>query len=397
MDINKVKELDQKFIVQTYNRHPIELVKGRGVKVWDSEGKEYLDFLGGIAVTALGHTHPAVTKAIREQAEKLIHVSNLYYISNQAKLAQKLAEISPKPIQKFFFCNSGTEAVEAAMKLAVKHTHGDKIVALKHSFHGRTSASLGVTWKDAYKKQFSTLISSSYDFIQRNDLEEAKKKIGKNTAAIIAEPVIGEGGIRPLSGDFLKGLRELCNDTETLLIFDEVQAGMCRTGKWFACQHWNVDPDIITLAKALGNGFPIGAMGSREKIARSFEPGDHASTFGGNPLACKTARTVIETMQLEDIPSKVREKGDYFKEKLEELTEKYGDLIEEVRGIGLMLGMEIKNKETAKKVHSKLMDEGFLTNITAEKVLRFVPPLIVKEKQIDKLIDELNKVLGKVK
>lgn len=397
MDIERVKELDRKFVVRTYNRHPIELVKGKGVKVWDSKGKEYLDFLGGIAVTALGHAHPSVTKAIKKQAEKLIHVSNLYHISNQALLAQKLAEVAPEPIQKFFFCNSGTEAVEAALKLAVKHTEKDKIIALENSFHGRTSASLGATWKDAYKEQFSSLISSSYKFTARNDLEEAKGKVGSDTAAVIAEPVIGEGGIRPLSSKFLEGLRDLCDDFGALLILDEVQAGMCRTGEWLACQNWNVDPDIISMAKALGNGFPIGAMGAKERIAQSFEPGDHASTFGGNPLACSASKAVIETMQKEKIPSKVKEKGKYFKDRLEELAQKYEDLIDDVRGLGLMLGVEMSEENLAENIHSKLMEDGFLINVTAGKVLRFVPPLIVERKHIDKLIEELDLILEEEK
>lgn len=388
-------ELEEKYIASTYTRQPLTLVEGEGVKVRDEGGKEYLDFVGGIAVCSLGHSHPAIAEVISNQAKKLGHVSNLYHIPAQAELGRELAEVTPESIQKFFFCNSGTEAVEAALKLAVKHTGREKIVALEKSFHGRTSGAVGATWKKAYRKPFKPLISDSFEFIPFDDLEKAKEKIDNQTAAVIAEPVQGEGGVNVPSEDFLPNLREICDEEKALLILDEIQAGMCRTGKWFACENWNVQPDIITMAKALGNGFPIGSMGAKPEIMETFSPGDHASTFGGSPLACEVGKAVIETMKSESIPQHVQEVGEYFKSELQELSENF-DLIQEIRGLGLMLAIELEDEESAKTVLSKAREDGFLINRTAGEVLRFVPPLIVQKKHIDQLIKELNQILDEV-
>lgn len=388
-------ELEEKYIAPTYSRQPLTLVEGEGVKVKDAEGNEYLDFVGGIAVCSLGHSHPAVAEALTEQAEKLVHVSNLYHIPLQAELGRKLAEITPESIQKFFFCNSGAEAVEAALKLAVKHTNREKIVALEGSFHGRTSASVGATWKREYREPFKSLISSAFEFIPFNDLERAKESVDEQTAAFIAEPIQGEGGVNIPSEDFLPSVRRICDERGVLLILDEVQAGMGRTGNWFACEHWDVDPDIITMAKALGNGFPIGSMGARTDVMDSFSPGDHASTFGGNPLACSVVKTVIETMERENILNNVKEVGDYFKKELRELSKDH-DMVQEVRGLGLILAMEIDEEENAEDVVARAREDGFLINRTAGKVLRFVPPLIVQEEHVDQLIKELDQTLSRV-
>lgn len=388
-------ELEDKYIANTYDREPLTIVEGEGIKVKDSEGNEYLDFVSGLAVCGLGHSNPQVAEALSEQSKKLVHISNIYGIEEQAELAEKLAEITPEGIQKFFFCNSGTEAVEAALKLAVKHTGRSKIIALEGSFHGRTSASVGATWKEAYKEPFKPLISSAYEFTPLNDLEEARKKIDDKTAAFIAEPIQGEGGVNVLSEKFASGVREVCDERGVPLIFDEVQAGMCRSGRWFACEHWDVKPDIITMAKALGNGFPIGCMGAREEVMDSFTPGDHASTFGGNPLACSVAKTVIETMQREGIPEHVSKVGGYFKEKLEELSETY-DIVQEVRGRGLMLGIVLKSEKSAKESLRKAREDGFLINCTSGNVLRFVPPLIVQREEVEQLLGELDKILAEV-
>lgn len=387
-------EMEKEYIANTYTREPLTITEGEGIKVKDEEGNEYLDFVAGLAVCSLGHSNPAVAETLSKQSKKLVHVSNLYGIREQAELGKKLAEVTPEGIGKFFFCNSGTEAVEAALKLAVKHTGRDKILALEKSFHGRTSASVGATWKSQYKDSFKSLISfSTYGFTPLNDLEEAKKNIDENTAAFIAEPVQGEGGVNVLSEEFVKGVKEICEENETLYISDEIQAGMCRTGRWFACQHWGIDPDIMTMAKALGNGFPIGAMGAKKEVMDSFQPGDHASTFGGNPLACSVAKTVVETMQGDDIPGHVREVGGYFKDKLEKLSENY-DLIQEVRGKGLMLAIVLESEEEAKEALEKAREDGFLINRTSGNVLRFVPPLIIEKGHVDKLIKELDEILG---
>ncbi len=387
-------EMEKEYIANTYTREPLTISEGKGMKVKDEDGNEYLDFVAGLAVCSLGHSNPSVAERLSKQSKKLVHVSNLYGIREQAELGKKLAGITPDGISKFFFCNSGTEAVEAALKLAVKHTGRDKILALEKSFHGRTSASVGVTWKNEYKDSFKPLISSStYSFTPLNDLEEAKKNIDENTAAFIAEPVQGEGGVNVLSEEFVEGVREICDENGTLYISDEVQAGMCRTGKWFACQHWDLKPDIITMAKALGNGFPVGAMGAKKEVMDSFQPGDHASTFGGNPLACSVAKTVVETMQEEDIPGHVREVGGYFKGKLKELSNDY-EMIQEVRGRGLMLAIVLDGEEKAEEALKDARKDGFLINCTSGNVLRFVPPLIVEKKHVDKLIKELDEILG---
>lgn len=384
-------ELENKFLASTYGRQPLSLVEGEGVKVKDSEGNEYLDFVAGIAVCSLGHSHPKIAENLADQAKRLVHVSNLYHIPLQAELGEKLAGVTPEGIQKFFFCNSGTEAVEAALKLAVKHTGRNEIVALEGSFHGRTSASVGVTWNESYRKPFEALISDSYKFIPFDDLDAARKEVGEQTAAVIFEPIQGEGGINVLSEEFIMGLREVCDKNGVLLIADEVQTGMCRSGKWFACEHWGIEPDIITMAKALGNGFPIGSMGAREEVMDSFSPGNHASTFGGNPLACTVSKTVIETMEEEDIPNHVQEVGGYFKKELMDLAEKYS-IIQDVRGLGLMLAIELDEEEKAKKALKKAREDGFLINRTAQKVLRFVPPLIIQKRHIDRLIKELDEI-----
>ncbi len=384
-------DLEEKHIAPTYNRLPITVAEGNGVKIKAENGEEYLDFVAGLAVTGLGHSHPKIAKTLKEQAEKIVHTSNLYHIQEQIELGKKLAEITPGDVQKFFFCNSGTEAVEAALKLSIKHTDRDKFVAMDRSFHGRTSGSLGVTWKNAYKEPFKDLIFSNTVFNPIEDLEKAKENIDGDTAAFIAEPVQGEGGVKVLSDDFLLGVKDICEDNDTLMIMDEVQAGICRTGKWFASNHSGVKPDIITMAKALGNGFPIGCMGAVPEVMNSFSPGDHASTFGGNPLACKIGKTVIETMQEKNMPKKVEEKGKYFKRKLQELVENY-EMLKEVRGKGLMLGIKTDDEEKAEKTVEKAREDGFLINCTSKTVLRFLPPLIVEKKHIDELIDELNQI-----
>jgi acetylornithine/N-succinyldiaminopimelate aminotransferase len=391
----KTKNLSERYIAHTYSRQPIVLVKGRGMFVWDSHGKRYMDFVGGIAVCSLGHCHPALAKAICAQAKKLIHVSNLYYIQPQAELAALLAQVAPKSIDKFFFCNSGAEAVEGAFKLAVKHTKRQRIVAMKGSFHGRIAAALGATWKVAYRKPFEALIPKIFDFVPFDDLDAAERAIGEQTATVIVEPIQGEGGVNVPSDDYLPGLRKLCDEHDVLLICDEIQTGMGRTGKWFACQHWGVEPDEITMAKALGGGFPIGCMGAKAGVMNSFSPGDHASTFGGNPLACAAAKAVVQTMQKLKLPQQAAKTGDYFKKRLEELADKHR-CVQDVRGLGLLLGIGLATKQAAEDAVVKAREHGFLINCTVDKVLRFVPPLIIERGQIDQLVEALDEILAEV-
>jgi len=386
-------ELDKRYVMQTYKRQPLVLVSGKGMVAKDNKGKEYLDFVGGIAVCALGHCHPALVKAITAQAKKLMHVSNLYYIQPQAELAALLAKVAPRGAAKFFFCNSGGEANEGAFKLAVKHTKRERIIVMQGSFHGRTAATVGATWKAAYREPFGALIPKIFDFVPFNDLGAVERAMSDNTAAVVVEPIQGEGGVNVPSDDYLPGLRKLCDERGSLLVCDEVQTGMGRTGKWFACEHWGVTPDIMTMAKALGGGFPIGCLGAKSEVAHSFSPGNHASTFGGNPLACAAAKAVVQTMMRQKLPQRAAKTGAYFKKRLQELAEKH-DCVHDVRGLGLILGMELSSKESADEAVVKARKRGFLINATADTVLRFVPPLVVERRHIDRLINVLDKILG---
>ena len=391
----KTKELienEKKYLMQTYTRPAMVLDKGEGMKVWDLEGKQYYDFIGGIAVNALGYSHPKLIQATKNQAEKLIHCSNLFYSEPQIILAQILVEISCG--DKVFFGNSGAEVNEGAIKLAVKYFKEQnkdkhKIIYMKNSFHGRTIGTLAATGKYKYQKDYLPLLPKFKQAVF-NDLNSVKEAVDDQVAAIIVEPIQGEGGINIASEEFLKGLRELCDKEGILLIFDEIQCGLGRTGKMFAYQHYGVDPDILTLAKSLGGGLPIGALIAKEKVASSFKPGDHGTTFGGNPLACAAAIANLKLLQEENLIAKCQEKGEYFKKKLEELKEKYPEYIKEIRVLGLMVGLEIK--KDGLEVVKKCLEEGVLINCTAGNVLRFLPPLIVKEEEIDYLIEVLDKI-----
>jgi predicted acetylornithine/succinylornithine family transaminase len=393
--MQRIEELYGRYVAQTYRRQPLVLVEGKGMYVRDIQGNKYMDFVGGIAVCALGHCHPVVTKAISDQAKKLVHVSNLYYIQPQAELAELLAKITPHGVDKFFFCNSGAEAVEGSFKLAVKHTKRQRIIAMQGSFHGRTAATVGATWHASYREPFAPLIPKVFDFVPFNNLPAVKQAITDQTAAVIVEAIQGEGGVKVPSDDFLPGLRELCDERGVMLICDEIQTGMGRTGKWFACEHWGVKPDIMTMAKALGGGFPIGCFGAKSEVMASFSPGDHASTFGGNPLACAASKAVIKTMMRLKLPQRAEKMGRYFKGRLSELAEKHENVMD-VRGLGLMLGAELSTKQIADAVVTKAREKGFLINCTAEKVLRFVPPLIVEREHIDRLIMVLDEILMEV-
>ena len=392
MKTKQLIENEKKYLMQTYTQPDMVLDKGEGLKVWDLEGKLYYDFIGGIAVNALGYCHSKVVEAIKNQAEKLIHCSNLFYNEPQIILAKKLVEISCG--DKVFFANSGAEVNEGAIKLAVKYfkeQNKDKhtIIYMKNSFHGRTIGTLAATGKYKYQKDYLPLLPKFKQAIF-NDLNSVKEAVDDQIAAIMVEPIQGEGGINVASKEFIEGLRELCNKKDILLIFDEIQCGLGRTGKVFAYQYYNVEPDILTLAKSLGGGLPIGALIAKEKVASSFKPGDHGTTFGGNPVACAAAIAYLKVLQEENLIAKCQEKGEYFKKKLEELKEKYPKFIKEVRMIGLMVGLEIE--KDGSEVVKKCLEEGVLINCTAGNVLRFLPPLIIEKEEIDYLTEVLNKI-----
>jgi len=393
METEKIIEDSKKFLMPTYSRIPIVIDHGKGVRVWDKDGKVYLDFISGIGVMALGYSHPEICEVINQQSCKLIHCSNLYHIENQLKLARKLCELSFA--DRVFFCNSGAEANEAAIKLARKF--GNKkgayeIIAMENSFHGRTLATLGLTGQEKYRGGFGPF-PPGFKFVPFNNFKALENSINSKTCAVIIEPIQGEGGIYEASFDFLRKTREICTRENILLIFDEVQCGLGRTGKWFTYQHYDVKPDIMTLAKPLASGLPIGATLARENIAKIFSPGDHASTFGGGSLICLVALKFLEIMERENLVEKAAKMGEYFKEKLNSLKQKY-PFIKEIRGKGLMLGVELTLD--GKPILDKARERGLLINVTRRRVLRFLPPLIVTESDIDEAICILDGILEKV-
>lgn len=396
MSVRDIFEEADRYLMNTYSRNPLVIRKGRGMKVWSVDGKEFLDFTAGIAVNVLGHCHQKVVIAIQKQAQRLLHVSNLFYIEPQIKLAELLCKNSFA--DKVFFCNSGAEANEGAIKLARKYAkitfpEQDRfeIITAINSFHGRTLATLSATGQEKFQKGFEPLMPG-FRYIPFNDLDALRSAINKNTCAVMLEPIQGEGGVRIPSDDYLKGVREVCDEYGLLLILDEVQTGIGRTGKLFAYEHYDIKPDIMTLAKGLGGGVPIGALLATDKVASVFQPGSHASTFGGNPLVCAAAIATLETI-LEDglILENCNRMSRYFMSKLEELKKSNPESIVDVRGKGLIIGMEI-NKDGMSIVKACL-EKGVLINVTAGNVLRFTPPLIVEKKDIDRLIDVLEEVL----
>jgi acetylornithine aminotransferase len=377
----------------TYQRFPIVIARGQGCELFDDEEHRYIDFVAGIAVCNLGHAHPAIAKALARQAEKLWHVSNLYYTIPQIELAQWLVDHSFA--DRVFFCNSGAEANEAAIKLARKYYYDQgakgrfRIVTMTQSFHGRTMGALSATGQDKIRKGFDPVLEG-FDFVPFNDIEALRAKIGGDTCAVMLEPVQGEGGIRCPDSGYLKTVRDICDREDVLLIFDEVQTGMGRTGKLFAYEHFGVTPDIMTLAKALGNGLPIGAMLAKQKVAEAFGAGAHATTFGGTPLVTAAALEVVRTLTEEKIVEHCAKVGAYFKDRLLDLKSRHA-CIEDVRGLGLLLGLQLN--QAGKPIVERCLVKGFLVNCVQETVLRFVPPLIISAVQIDRLVACLDEVL----
>ena len=391
--MQNTQSLADKYMFQTYARFPITLVRGEGCRVWDEGGKEYLDFVGGLAVCALGHSSPLVTQVLEDQSKRLVHVSNLYYTRPQTELAQLLVENSFA--DRVFFANSGAEANEAAIKLARRYSKEkfgpDRhlILSMKGSFHGRTMATLSATGQEKIKAGYDPLLGG-FGFVPFNDLSSLEQAIDESVCAVMLEPIQGEGGVVCPHPDYIKGVEQICLDRNLILIFDEVQVGMGRTGRLFAHEHYGVKPHIMTLAKALANGLPIGAMLATEELSSSFGAGSHASTFGGTPLVSAVAKAVLQSLLEDGWIDNCREMGEYFKGRLEELAKKY-DLIKDVRGRGLILGMELDR--AGSPVVNACMEKGFLINCAQERVLRFLPPLIVGKEEIDLLIGTLDEIL----
>ena len=388
--------LTNKYVAKNYGRYPIGLVRGKGTTVWDASGKKYIDFIAGLAVDNLGHCPPSVVNAIRKQAGKLLHVSNLYHIEPQSQLAAELSRLSFA--DKFFFCNSGTEANEAAIKLARRWFYDNgqpkrfEIITMNNSFHGRTMASLSATAQKKIHAGFKPLLPG-FKYVPFNDISALKKALTKKTCAVLIEPIQGEGGVNLAQETYLKTLRKICNEKGVLLIFDEIQTGFGRTGHLFAYERYKLKPDIITLAKALGGGIAIGAMGSTNKIIESFSPGTHGATFGGNPLACAASLASLKTLTKKDFLKKASSQGNYFLKELHYLKEKFS-IIREVRGIGLMLAVELDRPGA--EVVSDCMKEGLLINCIQQNTIRFLPPLIITRKEIDLLIKTLSKIFTKM-
>lgn len=393
MTNGQIIEEGQKYVMNTYGRFPLAIVRGNGMHVWDADGKEYLDFVSGIAVNSVGHCHPKVIQAITGQAETLMHCSNLYWIEPQVQLAKLLVENSC--FDKVFFCNSGAEANEGAIKLARKYgkiTGGSdkyEIVTMKKSFHGRTLATLTATGQEKVQKGFDPL-PEGFCYAPFNDLGELEKVINERTCAVMLEPVQGEGGVVAGEESFIKGIRELCDKYDILMIVDEVQCGLGRTGKLFAYQHYGVEPDIMTLAKALGGGAPIGALLAKEQIAEAFGQGDHASTFGGNPMVTAAGTAALTVILEEKLAENAAQVGAYLIEKLEKLKTKFS-FVKEVRGKGLIVGMEM-TKEVNPLVKA-CMDQGLLLLSAGPNVLRFVPPLTVTIADVDQAVHILEEIL----
>lgn len=394
MDQKTVIADTEQYYLPVFARNQIVLDHGKGCKLYDMEGNEYLDFLAGIAVNALGHAHPALVQAIAGQAGKLIHCSNLYYTQVQAELVKTLAQVSG--FERVFLCNSGAEANEGALKLARKYGHQKaegkfKIISAVHSFHGRTMTTLTATGQPKYQKGYEPL-PSGFSYVDYGNIEALANSIDEDVCAVILEPIQGEGGVFVPSDDYLRQVRALCDKYDALLIFDEIQTGLCRTGKWFAWEYSGAKPDVLTLAKALGGGFPTGAFLTTERLAHVFAPGDHGSTFGGNPLACAAANAALRVMIDENLAAKAASTGEYFKTQLEALQKKFPDKIVEVRGRGLLLGMELS--KPGKPIVDACLKKGMIINCTAGNVIRLVPPLIISGVEIDALMSVLTEVFA---
>jgi acetylornithine/N-succinyldiaminopimelate aminotransferase len=396
MSLASVIRSEEQLLVPTYDRHKVLFERGRGVYLWDSRGKKYLDFLSGIGVNALGHNHPAIQVTLKRQAGRLIHVSNLFFHEYQSALAKRLTKISG--LDRVFFSNSGTEAWEGALKFARAYArannsngHGPKwrILALENSFHGRTFGALATTAAAKYRDPFAPLLPG-VDFVRFNDVEDLKRQLDGTVCAICIEPIQGEGGIRPVSAEFLRAAREISERQGALLLLDEIQSGLGRTGRYFAYQHYGIRPDVVTVAKPLAAGLPLGAILTTHRVASSMHPGLHGTTFGGGPLACAVAIEFLH--QLEGLLGHVQQVGRYFHGKLETLRAKH-DSVRVVRGMGLMLAMELESADLAKAVAAQLLQNGILINRTHETVLRFLPPYIIEERHVDVVVRSLDAAL----
>jgi acetylornithine/LysW-gamma-L-lysine aminotransferase len=386
----EIVDVEEKIMANTFSKRDRVLTRGKGALVWDINGNEYIDCTGSYGVCIVGHCHPRVVEAVQRQVETLIACHASFYNDARSELLEKIIGIAPKGLDKVFLSNSGAESVECAIKLARKYSGKPEIIAMVGAFHGKTMGALSATWKKKYRVPFMPLVPG-FKHVPPNNLEKVRDAITEKTAAILVEPIRGEGGVRVPSDDFLPGLREICDEKDVLLIFDEVQTGFGRTGKVFACEHWNVVPDIMCLAKSVAGGIPMGATFARHDVMAAFQRGEHSSTFSGNPLVCAAASAAIDVLVEERLPERAARLGRYFKGKLEGLQEKYR-IVREVRGLGLMLGMEMRFD--VYNILLGCMDQGVLVLDAGRNVLRFLPPLVIEKEQIDRVIEVLDVVMA---
>ncbi len=398
MKLHELQAAESKLVLQTYERYPIQFVSGNGVYLRDEEGNDYLDLLSGIGVSALGYGHPVIEEAIAKQSKQLLHISNLFYHEYTTALALRLTEISG--LDRAFFCNSGTEAWEAALKIARAHSEqvreaggklGTKFLALEHSFHGRTLGSVATTHKEKYRTPFAPVMPN-VEFVRFNDVADLRAHFSDEVCGICIEAIQGEGGIHPVSQEFFAAARELCDSTGALLLADEIQCGFGRTGKWFGYQHFGIVPDVVTLAKPLAGGLPIGAMLCTERAATAITPGMHGTTFGGGPLVCAVAIAVIDEIKRSNLLEHVTEVGNYFLGQLRNLKSKHS-CITEVRGAGLMIGLDLDSADLAKAVMAEMLAQHIILNRTSETVLRFLPPFILERQHVDTTVAALDAIL----
>ncbi len=387
MNTEEIIRKEKELVMQTYSRHQIAIDSGKGCYVFDKKGKKYIDLVGGLATCSVGHGNTEVAKAVCSQSKKLLNTTNLYYTEQQISLAEKLIKLSG--LDKCFFSNSGAEANEAAIKLARKHTGKTDIISTRNAFHGRTLGALSATWKEKFRKKFEPLVPG-FQFVDYNNIKAVKDAVTERTAAVIVEPIQGESGIIVPDDGYLTKLKKLCEEKNILLILDEIQTGTGRTGKFFAYLHDKMKPDIVTLAKGLGNGIPIGVTIASEKAANSFENGDHASTFGGNSLSCAAANATIGFILENNLMENAAKQGEYFVKKLNELKGKH-KIIKEVRGRGLIIGVELSTE--GKAIVTKCLEKGLLINCASDNVLRFLPPLTITKKETDAAIKILGEAL----
>lgn len=386
-----IKAKSDKYLFQNYGRIPLSFDHGQGCYLFDSDGKRYLDLVAGIAVNSIGYSHPDWVKAVQDQAARMAHVSNLYHVEQQADLAERIASISPEGIDRTLFVNSGAEANEAALKMAVKYTGRHKVMSALNGFHGRTSASLGATGQVKYQSGFEPLISDAYEYYEYGDPESVKRMITKDVAAVLVEPIQGEGGVITADAEFFRTVRDLCTDSGALMIVDEVQTGIGRTGEWFGIDNFGVVPDAITMAKALGGGVPIGALAAKEEYAMTLVPGTHGTTFGGSPLVCAAGCATLDIIERENLVQNSKDLGAKWRRKISSIG---SDKIRDVRGYGLMIGVEMDSQETASNVQTVCRENGVLVNVAHGKTVRLIPPLIIDEGQTDVFTDMLADIIN---